>query len=496
MRFFFLLLLTASAALAQTYTNPIGTVQHTNGRVVSPPDFWTANSNSINAVVAGGGGGSSDWSTISNKPSWISTNAANSLTNLGLGATNDVTFARVTVGNFAIDILDDGRFTFFGDDVLQFRTNRIDVSKPLQFEGGELTAGPTRTNLGLGASWLTNSNPPVFLANTNPLTNGQVLTVGGEFADQFYAGTLPLPTSLRSDAGEEVEATEEKTLAYYTGAGVWRIYNPERFREELSLGYLGTNAATTVSNLFASNSLPSGAASIGTPALADGSGGTAFATPTSWTVASGTITSNVTALNVSQTWNSATSVFTPVSVSVSNVNNTNASQLFSATVNGTNFFQVRSSDGYIGGPSAGIATRGTASFNRLALVSQGNPVVLYNSGNALHDSSAGIGWVTSGAPSSLALDTATYRDGAGSIAQRNGTNAQTSNIYGTYTASTNYRRLSVGISNNGIGFIRPEQAGPSTNTNNVLHISGFPTNTSGLGSGVLWNSNGVPCFTP
>jgi len=57
MRALLALLLTASVLCAQT--NPVRPVQHTNGRVVSPTNFWTANASNINAVVtnAGGGGG-------------------------------------------------------------------------------------------------------------------------------------------------------------------------------------------------------------------------------------------------------------------------------------------------------------------------------------------------------------------------------------------------------------------------------------------------------
>jgi hypothetical protein len=59
MRTLCLLLLTAALSSAQT--NPVRPVQHTNGVVVSPTNFWGANSNAINAVVVGGtnGGGPS-----------------------------------------------------------------------------------------------------------------------------------------------------------------------------------------------------------------------------------------------------------------------------------------------------------------------------------------------------------------------------------------------------------------------------------------------------
>lgn len=53
-------------------------------------------------------------------------------------------------------------------------------------------------------------------------------------------------------------------------------------RESIGLGYLGTNAATTISNLFGSNSLPSGAAVAGAAYVADGSGGSSFEARRTW----------------------------------------------------------------------------------------------------------------------------------------------------------------------------------------------------------------------
>lgn len=76
-----------------------------------------------------------------------------------------------------------------------------------------------------------------------------------------------------------------------------------------------------------------------------------------------------------------------------------------------------------------------------------------------------------------------YRDAAQTLAQRNGTNAQTFRVYGTYTDASNYRRLTQTMSTGGVAQIKPEGAGTGA-SGNVLHISGLPT--SNPGAGILW----------
>ena len=52
-----------------------------------------------------------------------------------------------------------------------------------------------------------------------------------------------------------------------------------------------------------------------------------------------------------------------------------------------------------------------------------------------------LGW--SGSSSFSPIDLSLYRDAAGTLAQRNGANAQTSRLYSTYTDSSNYERLAL-----------------------------------------------------
>lgn len=81
-----------------------------------------------------------------------------------------------------------------------------------------------------------------------------------------------------------------------------------------------------------------------------------------------------------------------------------------------------------------------------------------------------------------------YRDAANTLALRNGTNAQTSRVYGTFTDSSNGRWLNITMSTAGVAAISPTGNGTGA-SGNVLHISGLPT--SNPGPGILWNDAGT-----
>lgn len=61
-------------------------------------------------------------------------------------------------------------------------------------------------------------------------------------------------------------------------------------------------------------------------------------------------------------------------------------------------------------------------------------------------------------PSLSTLDLRLFRDAAGTLAQRNGANAQTSRLYNTYTDASNYERLSTTWTSN-VCYTKPENAG-------------------------------------
>ena len=96
-----------------------------------------------------------------------------------------------------------------------------------------------------------------------------------------------------------------------------------------------------------------------------------------------------------------------------------------------------------------------------------------------------------GIGSSTGPDVLMARDAANTLALRNGTNAQTSRVYGTYTDASNYRRLALTMSTAGVAELKPEGAGTGA-SGNVIHISGLPT--SNPGPGILWNNAGTPAI--
>lgn len=106
--------------------------------------------------------------------------------------------------------------------------------------------------------------------------------------------------------------------------------------------------------------------------------------------------------------------------------------------------------------------------------------------------STAVGTASNGLNITGALGTAIINtDAANSISFRNGTNAQTFNLYGTYTNSSNYRRVALAMSTGGVATLAPAGAGTGS-AGNVLHISGLPT--SNPGPGILWNNAGSPAI--
>lgn len=61
------------------------------------------------------------------------------------------------------------------------------------------------------------------------------------------------------------------------------------------------------------------------------------------------------------------------------------------------------------------------------------------------------------------------------LAQRNGTNAQTYRTYGTYTDASNYRRVSLGMTTAGVATLTPEGAGTGASGNTLMPVTGSVT---------------------
>lgn len=132
--------------------------------------------------------------------------------------------------------------------------------------------------------------------------------------------------------------------------------------------------------------------------------------------------------------------------------------------------------------SGGVAYGGTNNTNGIAFSSPNGGV---NTNLIVH--SVGTIGFSSTSNAFGTPDVVFARDAANTLALRNGANAQEQRTYGTYTDASNYRRVAVGMSTAGVGFIRPEGAGTGA-SGNVIYISGLPT--SNPGPGILWNNGG------
>jgi hypothetical protein len=263
------------------------------------------------------------------------------------------------------------------------------------------------------------------------------LTVSNSGLPIFTALLLFLLVSL-APAQNIGMATDTNGTILTDRTNVLTFTNPLQFNNS-------TNAATTISNLFSSNSLPSGASAAGSVLTSDGGGRSVFSDSVSRLLATN--------------GGSATSV------------------AFGILGNNTGFY------GSVGGVIR-MAVNGQQIAN---LFSQSGP----NQGGFFLRSGS-LAWLFNDGLVKLSYDA-----GTNILAQRNDESLSVGNeyrLYGSFTNSTNYRRLSVGHDSTN-AFIRPESAGPLA-TNNIIHISGLPATNTGLASGVLWNSNGTVVVNP
>ena len=160
------------------------------------------------------------------------------------------------------------------------------------------------------------------------------------------------------------------------------------------------------------------------------------------TLAAGTLTDSA-PMTLTQTWNDAADTFVGLSLDITSTNSAAASSLFRVRIGGLDAFSVRK-DGVGIFPLNSILVTGTliASAN-LALQSDNSTIQV-------------------GASADVVL----RRDGAANtLAQRNGTAAQTLNVYNTFTDASNYERavfdwalsanvLTIGTTNAGSGSAR------------------------------------------
>jgi hypothetical protein len=195
-----------------------------------------------------------------------------------------------------------------------------------------------------------------------------------------------------------------------------------------------------------------GAAGPNTVTSATTSDGTASLSLAGLTTNSGTITTSQ-PVSITQTWNASGVTFTGLQVNVTDTASGISSYLMDLQTGGTTRFSVRRDGVAVASAVVQVGGDGlvSLSFNGVGIA---RDLPLHWTPN------------TWGGASNLG-DLRLYRDAANTLAQRNGTNAQTFRLYGTYTDASNYRRIACTMSTAGAGEIKAEGAGTGASGNTL-----------------------------
>lgn len=392
----------------------------------------------------------------------------------------------------------------------------------------DVTAATARTNLGLTA--LATTAPGTGVATALALnvgSAGAVVVNGG-------AGGTPSSLTLTNATGLPVGGIAAIGANTFVANGTGGSASPTALSAAAATALLsamvgdsgsggtkglvpapaaGDAAAAKFLKADGTWAVPAGGGGGGTPGGADtqvqfndggsfgGDSGLTFnKTTNALSVGGATVTINAPALNVTQTWNGTnTDTFYGMVVNVSGTPNTThkvASPIFAVQLNGKNaaHFHVNSAsdNSYVslnlgglnytpGAAAATIEDNGSATAfagGRSQLYLRASTNIIMSSATSVRmTNSAVFGWSSS--PEDFAPNTALVRDGAdNTMAMRNGVNAQTFNIYNTYTDGSNYERgafkwdtnvLRIGTEKAGTGTAR--SLALMTNGTNALTIN-------------------------
>jgi hypothetical protein len=131
---------------------------------------------------------------------------------------------------------------------------------------GASTAAQARTNLGLGATWLTNTNPPIYADTNNTVVSGRAGTLGFTNDIQLPAEDYPLSfVNGRIAYGSlAIDFVQQNIDGDWQVAGVWIFDRPATIRTNLGLGANWLTNTDAAAPLFWT-SPPTGPDSSGTP---------------------------------------------------------------------------------------------------------------------------------------------------------------------------------------------------------------------------------------
>jgi hypothetical protein len=186
---------------------------------------------------------------------------------------------------------------------------------------------------------------------------------------------------------------------------------------------------------------------------------------------------------LSDTWNAAGTTFTGIGLNVTDTASAAGSLLLNLQVGGTSLFNVdktgaltlpagasNSAPSLKIGTNVGLFSRVSGSLNFGGI---GNFTIEMASGEGLRMGPNQIGWGASVGGNDLII----LRDAANTLAQRNGTNAQTFRVYNTFTDASNYER----------GFFRY--------VSNVLEIGHEAAGTGNAGRDIRFITQGFTAMT-
>jgi hypothetical protein len=170
--------------------------------------------------------------------------------------------------------------------------------------------------------------------------------------------------------------------------------------------------------------------------------------------------------NLTYTWNASGTTFTGIKFNVTDTASAAGSLLMDLQRNGTSVFSLASQ-------SATIRTYIFAGYKRFLVT--GSSIFELDE-NGIY-TNGGLGFATGLSSADLRLS----RDAAQTLAQRNGTNAQTFRLYNTFTDASNYERGKIEWASNVLR-IGTEKAGTGTARNVAIQTDGTTRATfSGFG---------------
>lgn len=218
-------------------------------------------------------------------------------------------------------------------------------------------------------------------------------------------------------------------------------------------------------------------------------------------IASGTLTASAPALDVTQTWNSGATTFAGVRLNVTDTASAAASLLHDWQVGGTTRAALTKA-GYLyltangSGPFLTPVDATTTGFG--AHAGGGNPEISgWVGGTTKLRFRGSYSFVAT--PLAIATDHANpdlylYRDAANTLAQRNGTNAQTLRVYRSYTDGSNNSRFMLGW-NSTTALLHAEGAGTGSDGSVAFNDAALATNAT-VGFVMMPSCAGAPTGTP